>query len=294
MKGGPRRLQFKRRPIELAVDFFVAGDARAGIEEFVVLSRDVESEFRDVEYVAVAACTGEVMWTIFKVQKGVDGVDGRKIVVCAGEAVRKGFVDRVLVQNVVPAPLDTVVLKVSEQDYDLVSEDHETFQRLKDDGVVLRAGKTLTVAEGIPLEVTLCEPVRQGLLGEETEIILVTDHDLQNGIVNGLGTPFSMTSQSDSTSDLDISQFLSLPSSEDDFDNEVTIAENSQLLPPEDDPSSRGIPLRVNVLERPVDRYSLDPRPSESEDIEFRVYAHMRDIARLGIFSGDWVRPSSM
>jgi peroxin-6 len=136
--------------------------------------------------------------------------------------------------------------------------------------------------------------VRQGLLGEDTEIILVTDHDLlQNGFVNGLGTPFSMTSQNDSSSDLDILQFLSLPSSEDDFDNETIIAEtSSSLLPPEDDPSSRGIPLRVIVLERPVDKFSLDPRPAESEDDEFRVYTHMRDIARLGIFSGDWVRPS--
>jgi peroxin-6 len=285
----------KRRPIELAVDFLV-GDASSEVEgEFVVLSRDVENEVEGTEYVAVRATGGEGGWRVFRVRKGLEGVEGRKIVVCAGEEVRKAFVGRVLVQSVTPAPLESVVLKVSEQDYDLVSEDHEAFHRLKDQGTVFRAGKTITVTEGVQLEVTLCEPVRQGILGEDTEIILVTDHDLQNGLVNGglLGTPFSTASQNDSTSDLDISQFLSLPSSEDDFDNETTLAENSILLPPEDDPNTRGIPLRVSVLELPVDKFSLDPRPAESEDDEFRVYAHMRDIARLGIFSGDWVFPSS-
>jgi hypothetical protein len=294
MKPVPRRRsRNKRRPIELAVDFLVASDAAgATAEEFVVLSKDVDGEFGETEYVAISACSGDGRWLVFKVQHWVEGVDGRKIVVCADEAVRKSFVGRVLVQSVVPAPLDNVVFKVSEKEYDLVAEDHDAFQRLRDQGVVLRTGKTVTVAEDVQLEVALCEPVRQGLLGEDTEIILVTDHDLQNGLVNGLGTPFSTTSQNDSASDLDISQFLSLPSSEDDFDNETTIAETTDLLPPEDDPSSRGIPLRVNVLERPVDKYSLDPRPAESEDDELRVYTHMRDIARLGIFSGDWVSPS--
>ncbi len=292
MKPGTRRSRLKRRPIELTVDFLI-DDVSAETEgEFVVLSRDIENEVKGKVYVAVATVGGEGGWRIFKVRKGLEGVEGRKIVVCAGEEVRKAFVGRVLVQGVTPAPLESVVLKVSEQDYDLVSEDHEAFQRLNDEGTVFRAGKTITVTDLVQLEVALCEPVRQGILGEETEIILVTDHDLQNGFVNGLGTPFSTTSQNDSSSDLDISQFLSLPSSDDDFSNESTLAENSMLQPPEDDPSTRGIPLRIIVLGRPVDKFSLDPRPAESEDDEFRVYAHMRDIARLGIFSGDWVLPS--
>lgn len=292
MRPGTRRSRLKRRPIELAVDFLV-DDASSETEgEFVVLSRDIENEVEGKVYVALATVGGEGGWRIFKVRKGLEGVEGRKIVVCAGEEIRNALVGRVLVQGVTPAPLESVVLKVSELDYDLVSEDHEAFQRLKDEGTVFRAGKAITVTDHVPLEVALCEPVRQGILGEETEIILVTDHDLQNGFVNGLGTPFSTTSHNDSGSDLDISQFLSLPSSEDDFGNESTLAENSMLLPPEDDPSTRGIPLRIIVLERPVDKFSLDPRPAESEDDEFRVYAHMRDIARLGIFSGDWVFPS--
>ena len=90
-------------------------------------------------------------------------------------------------------------------------------------------------------------------------------------------------------SDLDISQFLSLPSSEGDLDYDISVAEDTTLLPPYDDSISRGIPLRICVLERPIDKFSLDPRPVDSEDDEFRVYAHMRDIAHIGVFSGDWV-----
>ena len=61
MKSVPRRRsRNKRRPIELAVDFLVASDAAgATAEEFVVLSKDVDGEFGETEYVAVSACSGD-------------------------------------------------------------------------------------------------------------------------------------------------------------------------------------------------------------------------------------------
>lgn len=290
-----RRSRLKPRPIEVEVDFLVSSNpAASAVEtELVFLSKDVESEFVGQKYVALAPSSAAEAggWTIFKLGKWEESnVKGRRLVISGlGSDFQKRFNGRVLLQSVTPAPLDTVVLKVSEHDYDAVAEDHQSFQQLQTDGIILRTGKTITMSSGIQLEITLCEPVQQGILGEETEVILVTDTDHKENAVNGHGTPLSATSQNDSTSDLDISQFLSLPSSEEDLDYDMSATEVTRLLPPPDDPSTRGIPLRVYVLQRPVDRFSLDPRPTDSEDDEFRVFAHMRDVAHIGVFSGDWV-----
>jgi hypothetical protein len=293
MKPVVRHSRVRGRPLEVTVDFVLS--AEDGEEEVVFLSREVLAEVgAERGYVAVGQSVGgEGGWIVMRVgQWGeTDGrLEGRKVVVAGvGEEVRKRFGTKVLVQSVTPAPLDTVVLKVSTQDYDSVSEDHDAFQEFQTRGTVFRAGKTISTPSGNELEITLCEPVRQGILGEETEIILVTDSQHDNTPTNGLGTPFSVTSRDDS--DLDISQFLSLPSSEDDFNYDAPTTETTTLLPPTDDPTSRGVPLRVVVLQRPLDKFSLDPGPADNEDDEFRVYAHVRDIAHIGVFSGNWVPP---
>jgi hypothetical protein len=293
MKPLGRRRRKKQRPVEVSVDFVVPSHASFNEPEteLVYISKDVELEFA-TGYVAVTSNVGEAGWIIFKVGEWTDGgvaLEGRRIVISAvGSDLQRRFGGKVLVQSVSPAPLELVVLKVSSHDYDAISEDHDGFQSFLADGTVFRAGKTIITPSGFPLKVTLCEPVRQGILGEETDIILVTDANDYNGVKsNDFGTPFSTSSQNDTNSDLDISQFLSLPSSEADLEEEIP--ETTALIPPQDDPISRGIPLRVLVLERPVDKFSLDPRPADNEDDEFRVYAHMKDIARIGVFSGDWV-----
>jgi hypothetical protein len=298
MKPLPRRSRRKQRPVEVSVDFLVPPNASVGTSavEAVFLSKDLEKEFEGLRYVAVGSTSvRQEGWTVFKVEKWDEhagGIQERHVVISGvNEDLRSRFAGRVLVQGVTPAPLDTVIFKLYEHDYDALAEDTTSFQRLKDEGTVLRAGKAITTVDSIPIEVTLCEPILQGVLGEETEIVLFTGDEYKETTVNGLGTPFSTTSQNDSQPDLDILQFLSLPSSEDDVNGELAEGETFELLPPQDEPSSRGIPLRVLVLERPVDPFSLDPRPSSSEDDEFRVYAHMRDIARIGVFSGDWVFP---
>jgi hypothetical protein len=295
MKPLGRRPRRKQRPVEVSVDFLVPFDSSVNEPEteLVYISNDIELEFAaGLRYVAVTSNVGEAGWIVLKVGEWSDSVaalEGRRIVISGiGSELQRRFGGKVLVQNVSPASLESVVFKVSVHDYNTVSEDHDGFQSFQSDGTVFRPGKTIIMPSGFPLEVVLCEPVRQGILGEETDIILVTDANDYNGNKsNGLGTPFSTSSQNDTNSELDISQFLALPSSEADLEEEIP--DTTALIPPQDDPISRGIPLRVVVLERPVDKFSLDPCPADSEDNEFRVYAHMRDIARIGVFSGDWV-----
>ena len=288
-----KRERIRQRPVEVAVDYLVSGDSDFVQREFAFLSKDLEKEFQEADYIAVASPISRSRgWRVFKVGKweGQPVLEGRKVVISGVDNdFRKQHLGHVLIQPVTPPPLETVVLKISELDYDILAEDQGAFGRLQNEGVVMRPGRILEV-NGFRVDVTLCEPVRQGLLGNDTEIILVTDAEEKRALADGIGTPFSMTSQNES--ELDIIQFLSLPSSEDDLESTTEVAETSSLTPPEDDAASRGIPLRVVVLQHPVDKYSLDPRPSDSEDPEFRVYAHMRDIARIGVFSGDWVKCS--
>jgi hypothetical protein len=295
MKPLARHSRLKQRPIEVSTDFLTASNSSTGISESEVgfLSKDLEQEFEGRNYIAVASSTStKEGWTIFKLEKWNEeagSLQERRVVISGLSDLRSRFTGKVLVQGLTPAPLDTVIFKVYEHDYDALAEDPTAFQNLRQDGTVLRPGKSVITYNGIYLEVTLCEPVLQGILGDETEIVLFTGDEYKGTTVNGLGTPLSMISQNDSQSDLDFLQFLSLPSSQDDVNGESTDVETPELLPPQDEPSSRGIPLSVHVLEKPVDPFSLDPHPPSSEDDEFRVYAHMRDIARIGVFSSDWV-----
>jgi hypothetical protein len=298
MMPSERRTRLKRRPIEVEVDFLVpAADSSASrLEaELILLSKDIEVEVDGAKYVAITPLSARhEAWTIMKVgqwdQNG-SRLNGRKVAISGvPDEFRRRFGVLGLLQGATLAPLDTLILKVSEHDYEHTSvvEDYHEFRDFQRDGIVFRTGKKFTTSDGVLLEVNLCESVRQGTLGEETEIIIVTDsgHDIT---ANGFSSPISVESQSESNSDLDISQFLSLPSSEDYGEEDGHAIERTTLLPPEEDSGSRGIPLRVRILKQPIDKFSLEPRPAESEDIEFRVYGHMRDIARTGIFSGDWV-----
>ena len=153
------------------------------------------------EYVAIASSAArEGGWTILRLGRweGESQLKGKRVVISGlGSEFQKRFNGKVLLQSVAPAPLDTVVLKVADLDYDTIAEDHENFRQLQIDGTVFRAGKTIIVSNGCQLEVTLCEPVQQGILGDDTEVILVTDTEYKDNIVNGLGTPYSGTSQND-------------------------------------------------------------------------------------------------
>jgi hypothetical protein len=297
MKALYRGSRLKHRQLQVQLDFLVPSNdettqATFQENEFTFLSKEIKAEFAGQEYVALAPAGMSCgPWTICKVANWKEGqldLKGRRVAISGLRGnLQRRLNGEILVQSVSPPELETVVFKISDADYVVASEDHESFRRFHDDGVVFRTGKTLKTLNGVVLETTLCEPVQQGILGEETEIILVTDTQARNTVTIGLGTPFSMSSQNESYSDLDIMQFLALPDSQDDFEYERSMAE--QTLLPEDDAHSRGIALRVHVLERSVDKFSLDPRPTDWEDDEFRVYANMRDVARIGVFSGDWV-----
>jgi len=290
--------KLKQKQIQVDIDYVVQVDSSLAHVDFVVLSDEVAKEIAPQGYVGLApALSSGNGWVIMKVgelNENESTVKGKRVLVAGmGGDSRKMLGDRVWIQDVVPVTLDSVIFKVSDRDYDTIAEDHGLFQQFKSQGVVLRAGKFLNDPNGIKIEVALCEPVQQGILSEETEIILVTEATGKEQLANGVGTPASFASHTDSSTDLDIIQFLSLPSAEEERYTLGDASETEALIPPEDDPLSRGVALRVSVLKHPVSKFSLEPRPSDSEDDEFRVYGRMNDIARIGVFSGDWVNFSA-
>src|SRR5579862_5011698 len=199
-KGGIERARIKQRPIELAVDYLISANPEIVEQELAFLSSNDDSEFETTKYIAVSSTAPGIRgWRVFQLGRwqGQPALEGRKLVISGVEdEFREKHTGHVLVQRVTPSPLDTIVFKVSELDYDTVAEEYEAFEKLRSDGVVLRAGKTLEL-NGFRVDITSCEPVRQGLLGEETEIILVTDSEEKSAMANGIGTPFSFTSQND-------------------------------------------------------------------------------------------------
>src|SRR5271170_2492210 len=120
MKTVARRSRARHRPIDVDVDFVLSSD-QDDIEEteLVFLSRDVEDEVQGQGYVAVMASSSRAGgWSIFKVggwEEKEGKLMGRRMVMAGvSEEVRRRVGGRVLLQGVMPAPLETVVIKVSE------------------------------------------------------------------------------------------------------------------------------------------------------------------------------------
>ncbi|KAK0751556.1 peroxisomal biogenesis factor 6 [Schizothecium vesticola] len=55
----------------------------------------------------------------------------------------------------------------------------------------------------------------------------------------------------------------------------------------------RGRLFKAQGLMRPIPPDLLHPKPASDDDEEARVYVDMRDLTRIGCFSGDWVRVES-
>ena len=294
----PLHRHSRPRPDPILVELEFLGlrstNGRTVEDELMFLSEEVHNQLGDVAHVAILSRAPQHQnWIILKVGQWNDYVscfNGKKVLI-SGLSEREwgGVGGNALVQKVFPTPLDTIVVKMAERhrDQNINLDDKEIFRHLQQEGVVFRPGKMVTTPNGSQFEVTLCEPVCQGILGPDTEIIVVTDSDQKETSVNGYQPTLSVESTAYS-SDFDISQFLSLPPSEDDLDCIESDSDHATFVS-SDVPISRRVLLVAQVLQRPIPKFLLDTPPSDSEDDEIRVYGHMRDIACLGVFSGDWV-----
>lgn len=237
----------------------------------------------------------------------------------AGEKGAKAL--GVLVMDVVPAGLDTVIVNVrvpanmtSQYDQDLEDRVKEALATQK----IVRAGDELPLRyahgriERGQAKIEICEPVEQGLILEETKIVILKERESmqrkQQAAVDGItvlggGREHDGGSEGEDLGDeeegdLEFSTFLSLPSpgpmsyssmNSTPYMRNGSISPNSSL---QSSTTGQGKEFKTQSLTIPIPSGLLFPKPKDYDDDEARVFVKVGDLAKLGCFSGDWVRIS--
>jgi len=244
----------------------------------------------------------------------------------AGEKSSKPF--GVLLIDVVPVGLETVFVSVRFPVGAPVEDDQDLEDRVKE---ALGSARLIRTSDDLPLRyahgriergkarIELCEPVEQGLLLPETKVVIVKEKllntrrrgpDNVDGIIldgereDGGGVSLSgedgaTGSDEDEDDPLAFSGFLSTPltSSSISFPSISTTphlrngyhSPNTLASPA---PTSTSKEFTTQPLTRPVPSGLLHPKPKEQDDDEARAFVKLGDLAKLGCFSGDWVRIS--
>lgn len=151
---------------------------------------------------------------------------------------------------------------------------------------ILRQGEQVELAagQGVSWLVAMAEPVLQGLADPET-------------------TTFTVLPPVKSTYDqYDENELAHQDGSDsDDVEIDESFLSNSVVTPQRSLPSSpaakgtpgsrlpkRRVELALQALGHRISIASLVPQPEADEDEEARVYLRSRELARCGLFSGDW------
>jgi len=230
----------------------------------------------------------------------------------------------VLISAVNPAHLDAVIVSVKSVRGTHVPEtDQDIEDRVKDamgklnivhNGEALRLNYGRGVV-GRTARIALTEPVNQGFLKLDTKVVVVKEQPRRRrrggeNVVDGviLGGAGDYMEESDASAD-------TLVLSDDDSDDEDAL--ETFLTPPSTAmgisfPSISTTPRLRNGIQSPVLGQTapklagrlfkpqpltaaippgfLHPKPQEGDDDEARVFVKVGNLAKLGCFSGDWVR----
>ncbi|RPB17526.1 AAA-domain-containing protein [Morchella conica CCBAS932] len=237
----------------------------------------------------------------------------------AGEKGAKAL--GVLVMDVVPVGIETVIVNVrvpanmtSQYDQDLEDRVKEALATQK----IVRAGDELPLRyahgriERGQAKIEICEPVEQGLILKETKIVILKERESmqrkQRAAVDGItvlggGREHDGGSEGEDLGDedegdLEFSTFLSLPSpgpisyssmNSTPYMRNGSISPNSTL---QSSSGGQGKEFKTQSLTTPIPSGLLFPKPKDYDDDEARVFVKVGDLAKLGCFSGDWVRIS--
>ncbi|KAK9448935.1 P-loop containing nucleoside triphosphate hydrolase protein [Limtongia smithiae] len=170
----------------------------------------------------------------------------------------------VLLQPVTPVRLTHVILRFSPPAYDFISNMPKyQVSRYFDTLKILRRGQYLPILD---CEISACDPVDQGIISTgRTKFTFVKDNEFQRA---AFARHDSFTDNNSSMEELD-----------DDLTRFLCLADTSQP----------GITIGVASLRIPTTRNVLVPTPKEVDDIEAIGLVGLHVLAKLGIFSGDWV-----
>jgi peroxin-6 len=234
----------------------------------------------------------------------------------------------VLVTAVNPAYLESVIVnvraipgtQVHETDHDIEDRVKDALSQLK----IIHTGETLKLnygrgAVGRTARIALTEPVNQGFLKPDTKVVVVKERSRagrrrRQEATDGVAILAGGSSEdSDASADtvvlsddddeeedaLEFSTFLTSPStttavSFPSISATPTIMRNGipSPKPGQAPPKSAGRIFRPQPLTAPVPPGYLHPKPREGDDDEARVFVKVGDLAKLGVFSGDWIKIS--
>jgi peroxin-6 len=230
----------------------------------------------------------------------------------------------VLLAAVKPVHLDTVIVNVKtvagtqipETDHDLEDRVKDALARLK----IIHTGEPLRLNYGRGMvgrtaSIALTEPVNQGFLKPETKIVVIKEpRKRRRGKVDGIILAGDDMEESDASADtvvlsdgddedenaLEFSTFLTAPSTTTAVSFPSISSTPSHLRnglqspnsPIQTEPKSRATVFKPQPLTAPVPPGFLHPKPKELDDEEARVFVKVADLAKLGCFSGDWVKIS--
>ncbi|KAI5857850.1 P-loop containing nucleoside triphosphate hydrolase protein [Tricharina praecox] len=232
----------------------------------------------------------------------------------------------VLVTAVNPTYLDTVIVNVRtvpginspETDHDIEDRVKDALSKLK----VIHSGEVLRLSYGRAVvgrtaRIALTEPVNQGFLKPDTKVVVVKEQARRRrrgGLAGASGVILAGgdMEESDASADslvlsdddededaLEFSTFLTAPStttsvSFPSISPTPTLMRNGIASPNSNGPmpKSAGRVFQPQPLTSPVPPGYLHPKPREGDDDEARVFVKVGDLAKLGCFSGDWIKIS--
>ena len=228
----------------------------------------------------------------------------------------------VLIAAVNPTYLETVIVNVKtipginvpESDQDLEDRVKEAMSKLK----IVHTGEALRLNYGRGLvgrtaRIALAEPVSQGFLKPDTKIVVVKEQPRRRRqAVDGASILMGsedvddsdgsndsiMLSDDEEEDSLEFSTFLTAPStttavSFPSMSSTPSLMRNGSTPNPiQTAPKSVGRVFKPQALTAPVPPGFLHPKPKEGDDEEARVFINVGDLAKLGCFSGDWIKIS--
>ncbi|KAF8541180.1 hypothetical protein BDD12DRAFT_979837 [Trichophaea hybrida] len=223
----------------------------------------------------------------------------------------------VLIAAVNPAHLDTVIVSVKsvrgthvpETDQDLEDRVKDAMSKLKivhtGEGLRLNYGRGLV---GRTARVALTEPVNQGFLKPDTKVIVVKEQSRRrrrgggekpvDGSDGSADSAMMSDDDSDDSDVLEFSTFLTPPTTSASITFASISTTPSYMIkngihspnPYLNGPKSTRRLFKPQPLTAAIPPGFLHPKPKEGDDDEARVFVKVGDLAKLGCFSGDWIK----
>ncbi|CCG83172.1 Peroxisome assembly factor-2 [Taphrina deformans PYCC 5710] len=234
--------------------------------ETIIVSKDISEEARlwnGQRYLALSTRESND-WKLYMTRTVSNATASSHSTVWLPGSIYQKFCDhRVYARPARPVQLSSVILSFPRATYHLVQHSSESLHAFAQTGHVFRTGETIEI-NGYRGEVTLCEPVRQGIVATTTEVVLA------RAPATGMIQNFH-GSHADDQEDLE-------------DDNAMQF---SQLL--ENDTGANVSAYACQPLVRRIHHDELSPAVSSLDDDLYFAFAGVDLLIDLGCFSGDFV-----